>query len=138
MTPQIVFSHRQTHHIEMRVLTKATQGRIDTVGSVCGSHDNDMGSLLQTIHQCQQLGHNTTLHFSVGLARKEHNYVKESTIVELSLNSVCLAFLLVCFLVMVIINSSKKFLLLNLHLQTLITNRCSTESLANYVNGEWI
>ena len=63
-------------------LTEATQGRVYTVGSVCGRHDDDVRSLLQTVHQGQQLGHDTTLHLSVGLAGKEQKHVhgqKESS-----------------------------------------------------------
>ena len=63
-------------------LTEATQGRVYTVGSVCGRHDDDVRSLLQTVHQGQQLGHDTTLHLSMGLAGKEQKHVhgqKESS-----------------------------------------------------------
>lgn len=57
-------------HDEYRVinsLTKSPESWIDAVGSVSGSHDDDVGSLFQTIHQSQQLGDNAPLNLSVGL-----------------------------------------------------------------------
>lgn len=48
-------------------LTKSPECWIDAVGSVGGSHDDDVGSLFQTVHQSQQLGDNAPLNLSVGL-----------------------------------------------------------------------
>lgn len=52
-------------------LTKSPECWIDAVGSVSGSHDNDMGSLLQTIHESEQLRNNAPLNLSVGLKTKK-------------------------------------------------------------------
>lgn len=54
----------------IKQLTKSPECWIDAVGSVCGSHDNDMGSLFQTVHESQQLRNNAPLNLSVGLQRK--------------------------------------------------------------------
>lgn len=51
-------------------LTKSPECWIDAVGSVSGSHDNDMGSLFQTIHKSQQLRNNAPLNLSMGLQTK--------------------------------------------------------------------
>jgi len=50
--------------------SKPPEGRVHTVGSVGGSHDNHMRSLLEPIHECQQLGDNTSLHLTVSLLRE--------------------------------------------------------------------
>lgn len=50
-------------------LTKSPECWIDAVGSVSGSHDNDMGSLFQTVHESKQLRNNAPLHLSMGLQR---------------------------------------------------------------------
>lgn len=49
--------------------TKSPECWIDAVGSVSGSHDNDMGPLFQTIHESQQLRDNAPLDLSVGLQK---------------------------------------------------------------------
>jgi hypothetical protein len=47
--------------------TKSSQSRVDTVGPVGGSHDNHMSSLLQAIHQSQQLRHDAPLNLTMSL-----------------------------------------------------------------------
>ena len=47
------------------------ESRIHTVWAVGGSHDNHMSTLLETIHECQQLGDNTSLYFTMGLWERE-------------------------------------------------------------------
>lgn len=49
------------------VLTKASQGMVHAIRSVCRCHDNHMSSLFKAIHQGQELGHYTPLHFTMGL-----------------------------------------------------------------------
>ena len=39
------------------------------VRTISGCHDNNMSTLLQTIHQCKKLGYNTSLHLSMSLKR---------------------------------------------------------------------
>lgn len=51
----------------LSVLTETSQGRVDAVRPVCGCHDNHMSSLLQAVHQGQELGDDTPLHFTMGL-----------------------------------------------------------------------
>lgn len=52
------------------VLTKSSQGSVDTVWPVCGSHDDHMCPLFETIHQSQELRNNSSLHLSVGLKHR--------------------------------------------------------------------
>ena len=52
---------------ECEGLTKSPEGGVDAVGSVGGCHDDDVSPLLQSVHQGQQLGHDTPLHLPVGL-----------------------------------------------------------------------
>ena len=47
--------------------TKPPESRVDAVGSVGGRHHDDVSSLFQTVHQCQELGDNPTLHLSMSL-----------------------------------------------------------------------
>ena len=47
------------------------ESRIHTVWAVGGSHDNHMSTLLETIHECQQLGDNTSLYLTMGLWERE-------------------------------------------------------------------
>lgn len=54
--------------------TKSPERWIDAVGSVGGCHDDDMGSLFQTIHESQQLRDNAPLNLSVGLHRNTHTH----------------------------------------------------------------
>lgn len=53
--------------VAVSVLTKTSQSSIHAVWSVCCCHDNHMSPLLQAIHQGQELGHDTPLHFTMGL-----------------------------------------------------------------------
>lgn len=53
-------------------LTKASQGSVHAVRSVCCCHDNHMSSLFKAIHQGQELGHYAPLHFTMGL----HKHIK--------------------------------------------------------------
>ena len=46
---------------------KPPQGTVDAVGPVGGCHDDDVRPLLQAVHQRQQLGHDASLDFTVGL-----------------------------------------------------------------------
>ncbi len=55
---------------------KSPQGTVDAVRSVSGSHDDNVTALLESIHECQQLGHNATLHLTMGLeARGERQNI---------------------------------------------------------------
>ena len=45
---------------------KAAKSGVNAVGSVRGCHDNDVRSLLQAVHEGQQLGDDATLHLAVG------------------------------------------------------------------------
>ena len=54
---------------------KPTQRRVDAVGSVGGCHDDDMGPLLEPVHQSQQLGHDAALHLTVRLVERETHSV---------------------------------------------------------------
>ena len=47
--------------------TKATQGRVNAVGSIGGGHDDDVRTLLQAVHEREKLGNDAALHFAVGL-----------------------------------------------------------------------
>ena len=47
--------------------TESSKSRIYRVGSIGCRHDHDVGTSFQAVHQGQQLGHNTTLNFSVCL-----------------------------------------------------------------------
>merc|ERR1712165_397777 len=47
--------------------TEATKSGVNGVGSVCSGHDDNVGSLFQTIHQCEQLGNDSSLDLSVSL-----------------------------------------------------------------------
>ena len=47
--------------------SKPPESRIHTVWAVGGSHDNHMSTLFEPIHECQQLGDNTSLYFTMGL-----------------------------------------------------------------------
>ncbi|RNA33075.1 hypothetical protein BpHYR1_024705 [Brachionus plicatilis] len=52
--------------VDLAVKTaKATQSGINAVRPIGGGHDHYMRTLLQTVHQSQQLGHNTALYFAV-------------------------------------------------------------------------
>ena len=57
--------------------SKPPEGRVHTVGSVGGSHDNHMRSLLEPIHECQQLGDNTSLHLTMSLLRESEGGGRE-------------------------------------------------------------
>lgn len=113
---QSSFSHQP---MQMRVLTEATQGRVYTVGSVCGRHDDDVRSLLQTVHQGQQLGHDTTLHLSMGLAGKEQKHVhgqkESSTGIKFNVSNSLPppSFFLFCCCCIFTTESSTKYLQLN-------------------------
>lgn len=64
-----------------RNLTKASQGRVHTVGSVCRCHHNHMSSLLKAIHQGQKLGDDTPFHLAMCLhrhAQRERETERES------------------------------------------------------------
>ena len=52
-----------------------TQRRVDAVGSVGGCHDDDVGPLLEPVHQSQQLGHDAALHLTVRLVERETHSV---------------------------------------------------------------
>ena len=47
--------------------TESSQCRVDAVWSICCSHDDDVWTLLQSVHQCQQLRHNASFHLSLRL-----------------------------------------------------------------------
>jgi len=47
--------------------TKSPEGGVNVIGTVGGCHDNNMGLLFQPIYKGQQLGHNLSLHFTMGL-----------------------------------------------------------------------
>lgn len=47
--------------------TEASEGRVDGVGTVGGSHDNNVGSSLHAVHQSEQLRDDTALNLTVGL-----------------------------------------------------------------------
>ena len=49
---------------------------VNGVGTVGGGHDDDVGPLLETVHQRQQLGDNPTLNFAVGLLSLRSNRVQ--------------------------------------------------------------
>lgn len=57
-------------HVLHTILTKPSQCSIYTVWSICGSHDYNMCPLFKTIHECEQLRNNTSLHFSMRLQYK--------------------------------------------------------------------
>lgn len=46
---------------------KTSESWVNAVGTVGGSHDDHMTTLLQAIHESEQLGYNTSLHLSMGL-----------------------------------------------------------------------
>jgi len=48
---------------------KSTEGRIDRVWPIGSSHDDDIGSSLQTIHKGEQLRYNATLDFTIRLSQ---------------------------------------------------------------------
>ena len=50
------------------------ESSVNAVGSVSGSHDNDVGSLLQSVHQSQQLGDNPSLHLTMSLPAHTHTH----------------------------------------------------------------
>ena len=47
--------------------TKSSQGCVYAVRSVCSGHYNNMSSLLEAIHKCEKLWHDTPLDFTVRL-----------------------------------------------------------------------
>ncbi len=47
--------------------TETTKSRVDRVGPVGGSHHDDVGAGLETVHEREQLRNDTTLDFAVGL-----------------------------------------------------------------------
>ena len=47
--------------------SEPTEGTVYAVGSVGGGHDDDVRTLLETVHQSQKLRHDTSLHLSVSL-----------------------------------------------------------------------
>lgn len=55
--------------------TETTESGIDRVGTVGGSHDNDVGTGLHAIHEGKKLGDDATLHFAVGLVTLGGNRV---------------------------------------------------------------
>lgn len=46
---------------------ETTQSRVDRVGTVGGSHDDDVGAGLHTVHEGEELGDDTALDLTVGL-----------------------------------------------------------------------
>ena len=46
---------------------ESPEGSVDAVGPVGGRHDDDMGALLEAVHESEQLGDDATLHLPVGL-----------------------------------------------------------------------
>ena len=54
-------------HLSVKA-TKSPEGGVNAIGTVGGCHDNDMGSLLQPVHKSQELGHDSSLHFTMGLS----------------------------------------------------------------------
>ena len=49
--------------------TEASEGWVDGIGPVGGRHDDHVRPLLQTVHQSQQLRHDTTLHLAMRLIK---------------------------------------------------------------------
>jgi hypothetical protein len=47
--------------------TKATERRVNGVGPVCCSHNNDIGASLETVHKCKQLRDHSALDLAVRL-----------------------------------------------------------------------
>ena len=67
------FMHRSAldavneHVPKNRCFTESPESWVNAVGSVGGSHDNDMSSLLQAIHQGEELRHDTPFHLAMSL-----------------------------------------------------------------------
>jgi hypothetical protein len=51
--------------------TESSKGRVDGVRSVGGGHDDDVGSGLETVHEGEELGDDSSLDLSVGLQRTQ-------------------------------------------------------------------
>jgi hypothetical protein len=47
--------------------TESAKSRIDGIGAIGGCHDHNIWARLETIHQGQQLRHNTTFDFAICL-----------------------------------------------------------------------
>merc|ERR1719323_2976945 len=56
--------------------SKSPESRINGVWSVGGGHHDDVGSLLETVHQGQELGDDSPLNLTVGLLSLRSNTVK--------------------------------------------------------------
>jgi len=54
--------------MEVARQTKSSECAVDAVRSIRRRHDDDVSSLFQTVHECQQLGDNTSLHLSMSLS----------------------------------------------------------------------
>ena len=53
-------------HLSVKV-TKSPEGGVNAIGTVGGCHDNNMGLLLPPIYKGQELGHDSSLRFTMGL-----------------------------------------------------------------------
>lgn len=51
-------------------LTKSPKSWVNAVGSVGGSHNNDVSPLLQSVHQGEQLRHDAPLYLTMSLRRQ--------------------------------------------------------------------
>lgn len=54
---------------------ETSEGRVDGVGAVSGSHDDNVGARLHAVHEGQELGDDTALDFTVGLVTLGSNGV---------------------------------------------------------------
>ena len=46
---------------------KSSQSWVNAVGAVCGCHHDNVGSLLESVHESEELRYNSPLHFTVCL-----------------------------------------------------------------------